>query len=77
MKLEELGKVTHGATLSRIEAKPGEEAVTVPLFTMADMSKETGQYGLETESQEFRISKDKFDESLLSKKDMVIIGLTS
>ena len=77
MKLEKLGKVTHGVTLSRIEAKPGEECEVFELFTMQDLSRETGQYGLNIELQQVGVNKTKFDYSSLSRKDMIIIGLTS
>lgn len=77
LKIESLGKVTHGVTLSRIEAKPGEDFEVFKLFTMQDLSRETGNYGLNPEVQEVQVSNTKFDRSLLSKKGMVIIGLTS
>ncbi len=77
MKLESLGKVTHGVTLSRVEPKDGEEKVAYELFTMQDLSIETGQYGIISERQEAYVSEAKFDVSSLSKKGLVIIGLTS
>lgn len=72
-----IGKVTHGVTLSRIEAKPLEEFEIFKLFTMQDLSKETGQYELKVEDQYVEVSKSKFNKSLLSKKNLIIIGLTS
>lgn len=77
MKVENLGKVTHGVTLSRIEPKPLEEFEVFKLFTMQDLSKETGQYGLKVEDQYVEVSKSKFDNNLLSKENLIIIGLTS
>jgi restriction endonuclease S subunit len=77
LKIENLGKVTHGVTLSRVEAKPGEHHEVYKLYTMQDLSRETGQYNLEGETQEVEVSKEKFDKSTLSKENMIIIGLTS
>lgn len=77
MRIEYLGKVTHGVTISRIEARPGEEYKLLQLFTMQDLSKETGQYGLHVEMQNIKVSNLKFDENLLSRKNLIIIGLTS
>lgn len=77
MKIENIGKVTHGATLSRIESKIGQAYKTFTLFTMQELNKETGQYGLSIEKQEVNIDVHKIDSSLISKKGSVIIGLTS
>lgn len=77
LKLESLGKVTHGVTLSRVEPKKGEDQVVYELFTMQDLSKETVQYGIISEKQEAFVSKEKFDVHSLSQKGSVIIGLTS
>lgn len=77
MKVEKLGKVSHGITLSRVEARPGEKNKAYKLFTMQDLSKEIGQYGLKVEVQEVSINIDKFDKSLLSREGLVLIGLTS
>jgi restriction endonuclease S subunit len=77
LKVESLGKVSHGVTLSRVEAKPGEKSEVYKLFTMQDLSKETGQYGLKVEIQEVTVNIEKFDKRLLSKEKMVLIGLTS
>lgn len=77
MKIDNLGKITHGVTLSRVEGKPGEDNEVFKLFTMQDLSRETGQYNLETETQEVEVSKDKFDKGTLSRENLVVIGLTS
>lgn len=77
MKLDAIGKVIHGATLSRIESKAGEEFYTYPVFTMQELSRETGQYAIKEDFQEVNIIKEKFDKSFLSKINMVVIGLTS
>lgn len=72
-----MGRVTHGATLSRIRAKVYEKYNSYTVFTMQDLSRETGQYGIRQEIQKANICVDKFDSSFLSKIDMVVIGLTS
>ncbi|MFL0252928.1 restriction endonuclease subunit S [Clostridium neuense] len=77
MKIDAIGKVIHGATISRIESKSGEEFYTYPVFTMQELSRETGQYGIKEEFQEVNIIKEKFDKSFLSEINMVVIGLTS
>ncbi|MBP2032734.1 restriction endonuclease S subunit [Clostridium algifaecis] len=77
MKIDAMGKVIHGATLSRIEAKVDEEFYIYPIFTMQDLSRETGQYGIKEEIQEVNISKNKFQKNFLSQINMVVIGLTS
>lgn len=77
LKLEKIGKVTHGATLSRIKPEKDEEKIAYELFTMQDLSKESGQYGIVSEKQEAYVRKKKFDEELLSKEGNVIVGLTS
>ena len=77
MKLENLGTVSHGITLSRVKPKSLDEAVRFKLFTMQDLSKETGQYGLNVEESYTDVSKNKFDMNLLSKENLIIIGLTS
>ena len=77
MKIENLGTVNHGVTLSRVEPKFLDEAVRFKLFTMQDLSKETGQYGLNIEESYAEVSKNKFDTNLLSKENLIIIGLTS
>ncbi|WP_099188517.1 restriction endonuclease subunit S [Tepidibacter mesophilus] len=77
MKVEKLGKVTHGVTISRIEAKSGEDYDEFELFTMQDLSREIDNYSLKEEKQYILVSKNKFNIDLLSKKDMIIIGLTS
>lgn len=77
LKIENIGKVLHGATLSRIQEKVGENSKTFFLFTMQELNKETGQYGLFTEKQEVKVSEGKLDLNLISKLGDVIIGLTS
>ncbi len=77
MKIDNLGKVTHGVTLSRVEGKPGDDKEEFQLFTMQDLSRETGQYNQVVENQEVEVSKDKFDKDTLSKENLVVIGLTS
>lgn len=77
MKVGKLGKVTHGATISRIEAKLGEDCKEIELFTMQDLSRETENYEIKEEKQYILVNKRKFNDDLLSKKDMIIIGLTS
>ncbi|WP_297418861.1 restriction endonuclease subunit S [Clostridium sp.] len=77
MKIDAIGKVTHGATLSRIEAKSYDDFDTYPIFTMQDLSREIGQYSGKEEIQKVNICKNKFDSLYLSKINMAIIGLTS
>ncbi|WP_346866984.1 MULTISPECIES: hypothetical protein [unclassified Clostridium] len=77
MKIDNLGKVTHGVTLSRVEGKPGDDKEEFQLFTMQDLSRESGQYNQVVENQEVEVSKDKFDKDTLSKENLVVIGLTS
>lgn len=72
-----MGKVTHGATLSRIVAKADEEFDAYTIFTMQDLNRETGQYGIKEEIQETQVCKDKLDLNSLSQINMVVIGLTS
>ena len=76
MKLEQLGKVNHGLTISRITAKPNESQEEIPLFTMQDLNIELGSYDLKTEGKTVSVSKDNFDKDLLSKENMVVVGLT-
>ena len=77
MKLEKLGKVNHGLTISRITAKPDEPQEEIPLFTMQDLNIEMGSYDLKSESKTVSVSKENFDKDLLSKEKMVIVGLTA
>lgn len=77
MKIDNIGSVTHGVTLSRIQAKSYDDFDTYKVFTMQELSHETGQYSIKYEIQEANICKNKFDSSYLSKKNMVVIGLTS
>lgn len=77
MKIDVIGKVTHGATLSRIEAKSYDDFDTYSIFTMQDLSREIGQYSGKEEIQKADICKNKFDSLYLSKINMTIIGLTS
>ena len=76
MKLEKLGKVNHGLTTSRITAKPDEQQEEIPLFTMQDLNIEMGSYDLKSESKTVSVSQETFDKSLLSKENVVVIGLT-
>lgn len=76
MKLEKLGKVNHGLTISRITAKPDEQQEEIPLFTMQDLNIEMGNYDLKSEGKTVSVSQETFDKSLLSKKNVVVIGLT-
>lgn len=75
MKLEKLGKVNHGLTISRITAKPDECQEEIPLFTMQDLNIEMGNYDLKSEGKTVSVSKD-FDKNLLSKENVIVIGLT-
>ncbi|MEG1870562.1 MAG: restriction endonuclease subunit S [Peptostreptococcaceae bacterium] len=77
MKLEKLGKVNHGLTISRIKAKPDEPQEEIPIFTMQDLNIEMGSYDLKTENKTVSVSKENFDKDLLSKENMVIVGLTA
>lgn len=76
MKLEKLGKVNHGLTISRITAKPDEQQEEIPLFTMQDLNIEMGNYDLKSEGKTVSVSQEAFDKSLLSKENVVVIGLT-
>lgn len=76
MKLSQIGEVNHGQTLSRITAKPDEEKIEVPLFTIQDLNIENGNLENKLETKTISISKDDFSKEILSKKDMVVIGLT-
>lgn len=77
MKIDTIGNVIHGATLSRIEAKADEEFNICTVLTMQDLSRETGQYSLKEEIKKANICKNKFDFNYISKINMVVIGLTS
>ena len=77
MKLEELGKLSIGLTLSRIEAKPGEAFQGFELFTMQELSKETGNNDVKIQSQFIKVSEKRLKDLTLSKQGMVVIGLTS
>jgi hypothetical protein len=72
-----MGKVIHGVTLSRVKAKDYEEYRSYIVFTMQDLNRETGEYGIKEEIQEVNICNNKFDSSFVLKTDMVVIGLTS
>ena len=76
MKLEKLGKVNHGLTISRITAKPDEPQEEISLFTMQDLNIEMGSYDLKSESKNISVSKENFDKNLLAKEDMIVVGLT-
>lgn len=77
MKLEKLGKVNHGLTTSRITAKPDELQEEIPLFTIQDLNIEMGSYYLKSEGKTVSVSKETFDKSLLSKENVVVVGLTA
>lgn len=77
MKLEELGKLSIGLTLSRIEAKPGETFQEFELFTMQELSKETGNHDVKVQFQFIKVAKKRLKDLTLSKQGIVIIGLTS
>ncbi|WP_317327293.1 hypothetical protein [Turicibacter sanguinis] len=77
MKLEEMGKLSIGLTLSRIEAKPGEAFQGFELFTMQELSKETGNNDVKIQSQFIKVSEKRLKDLTLSKQGMVVIGLTS
>ena len=77
MKIDAIGKVTHGVTLSRIQAKSYDDFESYTIFTMQDLSRETGQYSIKDEIQKTDICKNKFDSVYLSIINMVVIGLTS
>lgn len=77
MRIDDIGKVIHGVTLSRVQAKPGEECEKFKLFTMQDLSRETGNYSLDIDEQLINVNPKKYDENLLSDKGRIIVGLTS
>lgn len=77
MKLEKIGKLSIGWTLSRIEAKPGEGFQEFELFTMQELSKETGNYDVNIQSQFIKVAEKRLKDLTLSKQGMVVIGLTS
>ena len=77
MKLEKIGKLSIGWTLSRIEAKPGEDFQEFELFTMQELSKETGNYDVNIQSQFIKVAEKRLKDLTLSKQGIVVIGLTS
>ena len=77
MKLEKIGKLSIGWTLSRIEAKPGEDFQEFELFTMQELSKETGNHDVNIQSQFIKVAEKRLKDLTLSKQGMVVIGLTS
>ena len=72
-----MGKLSIGLTLSRIEAKPGEAFQGFELFTMQELSKETGNNDVKIQSQFIKVSEKRLKDLTLSKQGMVVIGLTS
>lgn len=72
-----MGKLSIGLTLSRIEAKPGEAFQGFELFTMQELSKETGNNDVNVQSQFIKVSEKRLKDLTLSKQGMVVIGLTS
>ena len=77
MKLEKIGKLSIGWTLSRIEAKPGEGFQEFELFTMQELSKEIGNHDVNIQSQFIKVAEKRLKDLTLSKQGMVVIGLTS
>ena len=77
MKLEKIGKLSIGWTLSRFEAKPGEDFQEFELFTMQELSKETGNYDVNIQSQFIKVAEKRLKDLTLSKQGIVVIGLTS
>ena len=77
MKIEDIAEVTVGVILSRVKAKPGEEHVKVPILTIQDLNRETGDYSIEEEITVEEINPNKYNSELLSHKGMVLIGITS
>ena len=77
MKLEKIGKLSIGWTLSRIEAKPGEDFQEFELFTMQELSKETGNHDVNIQSQFIKVAEKRLKDLTLSKQGMIVIGLTS
>lgn len=77
MKLEEVGKLSIGATLARIKAKPNEKAYPRRLFTIQELNKVTVDPNLQVEGQEVLVSDRYIREVPLAKVGMVLIGLTA
>ena len=77
MKIEDIGDVTVGVILSRIKAKPGEEYIKYPVFTIQDLNKETGDYDVKEDVNKVELNPVKYNCELLSRKDMIVIGITS
>lgn len=77
MRLEQLGNISMGIVLSRIEETGQEKCTEYPIFTMQEMSYELGQYSLKVERQAIKVQDKKFDVKLLAKVDGIIVGLTS
>lgn len=77
MKLEEVGKLSIGATLARIKAKPNERAYLKRLFTIQELNKVTVDPYLQVEGQEILVSDRYIQEVPLAKVGMVLIGLTA
>lgn len=77
LKLEEIGKLSHGMTLARIQAKPGEVTKELELFTMQALNKEIENYKIEVESHTIAVSRQRLNQLNLSYPGMVLFGLTS
>lgn len=77
MKLEEVGKLSIGATLARIKAKPNEKAYLRRLFTIQELNKVTVDPYLQVEGQEILVSDRYIQEVPIAKVGMVLIGLTA
>lgn len=76
MKIEDISNVVHGIILSRVESK-AKDAVAMDLFSIQDLSYETGQYHLNIETQQVEIDPEKMNSVTIAKKNQVVIGLTS
>ena len=72
-----MGKLSIGMTISRIEPKLGEASQMFELFTMQELSKETGNYELNVESQHILVAEKRLKDLTLSKQGMIVIGITS
>ncbi len=71
-----MGKLSIGLTLSRIEAKPGEAFQGFELFTMQELSKETGNYDLEVHPQFIKVSEKRLKQLTLAMQGSIIRALS-
>lgn len=77
MKLENVAKIYHGSFLSRIRSKTGVNTINYELFTMQDLSFETGYSS--TQSRELSyvdVDQKQLSNLQISSVDDVIIGLS-